>query len=112
MAKLTPLTDAEKRQLLSLLSNNVAMGRFEGLSQYGLKFNRTTFSRKQILKFNADVNYMSEQDMLTLLDENAEGNRQRMREHGRQQNKVIFQMSRARQAYTKAHEFDRFGIGN
>ena len=112
MAKLTPLTADEKRQLLSLLSNNVAIRRFEGLAQYGMKFNRTTFTRKQLMAFNQDVQYMSETALIALLDENAEGNRERMKEHGRQQNRAIFQMSRARQAYTKAHEFDRYGIGN
>lgn len=112
MAKLTPLTADEKRQLLSLLSNNVAIGRFEGLAQYGMKFNRTTLTRKQIMAFNQDVQYMSETALVALLDENAKGNRERMKEHGRQQNRAIFQMSRARQAYTKAHEFDRYGIGN
>lgn len=112
MTKLSPLTADEKRQLLTLLSNNVAIGRFEGLTQYGLKFNRATFTRKQIMAFNQDVQYMSDTALITLLDENAEGNRQRMREHGRRQNQAIFQMSRAKQAYAEAHQFDRYGIGN
>jgi hypothetical protein len=102
------LTSEDKRNMLSLLVQNVAYGRYEGLVNYARRLNRTKFSKAQVLKFNADIDFMPEKELLEVLAENTEGVTALVRERARQQNVAIFKASRARQAYANEHQYDRY----